>query len=325
MRLNVFKLMGVLLVAGVMQAQAVDSKTNVSSTLVKYPENQFKTADGRLFMSSKSGLFEVMRNADGTNRLDRLTVVYRTPVNGSVPATNTPCYFMGITQVGQNLLTACAVSSTDTGTPRYLLTLNLQDSTRTVREISRLNDVALPNGLNTNPNGLVILADTGGALSVGKLLQIVLKNSSDPMQGFTLKTWLSSGGHPNGVKTTANAVYWSENPFLWVIGNSKVYRTEIRSDGEAGATQTLYSSYGALDDIALVKDGLLICEFGNKRLVHLREQDKMVLHTTATSLAKPSSVILESSQISPRSTLWVTEYDSGALVALKQDWGLQPR
>ena len=209
MHFSCFKLFGLLLIASVMQAQAADNKTNVSSTLVNYPENQFKTTEGRLFMSSKSGLHEVVQAADGTRRLDRLTVVYRTPINGSIPSTNTPCYFMGITQVGQNLLAACAVSSTDTGTPRYLLTLNLQDSTRTVKEIGRLNNVALPNGLNANPNGLIILADTGGTLSAGKLLRVVLNNANDPTQGFTLNTWLSYGGHPNGVKTTANAVYLS--------------------------------------------------------------------------------------------------------------------
>ena len=329
MRMQRFTLLGILLAACTLPVLATENKSNVSNTLVSYPENQFKTTDGRVFMSSKSGLYEVIRNGDGSHRLDRLTVSYRTPVNGSVPAVNSACYFMGITQIGQHLLTACAVSSTDTGTPRYLLTLNLQDPGRNVREITRLNDVALPNGLSANANGLIVLADTGSSFGAGKLLRVLLNNPNDPLQGFTLKTWLKSNGHPNGVKLTGNAVYWSQNPYLWVVGNSSVNRTAINADLSAGSTTTLYSRYGTLDDIALVKDGqgqdgVLICDFANKRLVQIRD-DKTVVRSSTVSLAKPSSVILESNQVAPWSTLWITEYDSGALVRLSQDWGLQPR
>ncbi len=321
MRYFSYRLLPTLLLAVSLQLQAADFKSNVVPTAVKNPENLLKTNSGRVFMTAEAGIYEVVDNQNAPGKsLKPLDVVFRTPILGSVPAKNSPCYFAGMVQYDHYVIAACAVSFSNLFTPRYLLSLDLDDESKTVREIGRLTNNLLPNGMAIDSQNRIYLSDSGPSFVPGKIERIVFKGA-DPMLGFSEQAWLYRPGHPNGIKVAGDVIYWTESPQFPIGWGATLYRAPLTN---AGAAQAVYVGNCCFDDFTLVKGGAVIADFSAKRLVHVSEEGRL-LHSTASNVASPTSVLLESLQTAPWSTLWVTESDSGRLVAISQDWGLQPR
>ena len=267
-------------------------------------ENVLQTREGRIFISSRQGLHELVPREGAWERWDF-------PMPGD-------CRVLGLAEQADMLYAAaqCPAGRRD-GQGAFLYALNLTGDAAAFTEIAALPGVAQPNGLAAHGDGDLYLADSGSLTAQGALYR--LRMTAGGLQQQVVQGTAST--RPNGVRIDGNRIYLSINPPAYV-GPSRLVRHELGENGLSDPVELL-RSYAFIDDFALVEGGVLVTRLFAGRIDYITE-DGQPRHSV--SVLMPSSVALGRPPIEAGSLL-VTALFPGSLMRLRPEWapGLRPR
>lgn len=305
-------LAALMFAAGLVPMAGALAQTSYTVTGMDAAENSIQTTTGRIFVSSKTGVYEL--GTSGTAGTKRLVP---TQFKNGVAR---PCYFLGMAEWTRTLYSVCTEDSSKAAAPKYLMALDLNstDPTTPLREIATLRAEGLPNGLASDGRGNLYLANLA-TFAPGNLWRLSLAGRfavalQSPVYQFP-------NLNPNGVKFHGGQLYVTANPPL-LVGTSALLRFPVTFTGVIGEPVTLYTSNRFLDDVGLVKDGLLLASFLGNQVLHLSETGQ-VLH--AATLYLPTSATYVKNNLLPSGGLLVTLGGSDQAVIGDVPWGLAPR
>ncbi len=299
-------------------------------------ENLIVTSDNRWFASGGDGFYQI--DPDGATPL-QIPIAFDA---SSAPSTDNKAFFCGITQFQHFLYATCSPELMKPDSPRYIMLMDLQQSPLTMVAIYQISSPMFFNGMASDMAGHLYLTNEG-SLFPPQPGRIVKLNMASPTEVAGQSDWMMVNGHPNGLKIDGDMLYFSQEPIRIGEHRATVQKVGIKSDGTiAGTPETIYTAGGAdrlLDDIELVKDGLLITQGGLwghiapeifpdsplNQIVHISESGQE-LHITDIQLAPPSAVKLfpNPARRSPCPDLIVTER-TGDVIRLSPDWELKSR
>jgi sugar lactone lactonase YvrE len=267
----------------------VSSSCGVKTKLLDIPnaENTLFTADGRLFVSGSSNVYEVSHDAAGWHA----TPIY----DGS-------CNFTGMAQRGQVLYAACF--------DQRLYAAALGAGTPALQPIYSFAAVSAPNGVTTGPDGELYIADgpiSGSGLPTPKIARLEF-DPADPLKVTQESSWLSQGvGLPNGLTRRDRTLYFSDSSVL-PPALGQLRSVEIQADGSAGAPQTL-STFEAVipDDVSLAGGDLLLALYSAGAVALIGPDGSVVSRTDPLSFQLPSSAKLGRPPLFGPTDLVVTE------------------
>ena len=315
----------------------MDTKSKKVLGSVPQAENLLMTTDKRWFVSGSEGFYQI--DPDGLIPPQKIPVAFDAH---SAPSVNNRAFFFGITQFQHFVYSTCTPDVKNTTSPRYIMLMNLQQSPAAMVAIHQITEPSIFDGLASDAAGHLYLTNMGTLrpMRPGRIVKI---NMISPTAVASLSKWLETDDRPNGLKIDGDMLYFTQEP-LYLLGRSTVKKVSIRSDGTAGAPETIYTTGIAriLDDIELVEDGLLITQgglidetdpetFHNSRfnkIIHISEKGEE-LHSTDIQLAPPSAVKLVPDPATASADLIVTERGSqariGEVIRLSPGWGLKHR
>lgn len=272
-------------------------------------ENQLAAGNGRWFVSGDGAVYE--GRYDG--RAYRKRALVARLRDGSPHA----CTFLGLAERRGRLFAVCSDSTLDPFAAKRLFSLDLADPAAELREIARPAGIALPNDLAVDPDGHLLLADSGAPLLPGRLWRLTLDaagvvTGQAELHAFPLCK-------PNGLRVDGDRLYVSLNPLSYV-GVSQLKRYRLTAGGLADGS-TLYSSWGFIDDFALTTDGAVVAEFLAGRVSHVSEGGQVLRQA---AFAQPTSVRVSAGGDFPAGAITVTERGNGRLL-LDAGFGAWPR
>ncbi len=290
--------------------QAAELATPLSK--VKYAENMAK-ANGKVYVTT-DGAVHVLSGQGNQWQHQPVPATYR---NGQSVA---DCTFGGITTVRSHVYAVC----TDKAAAVHLFVLDSLAqqpafSEVTLPENTLITGVKIANGLSSNGNDQLYLADHGAPLLPGKIVRLTLSGSHNLASQATLHRF--TGCKPNGVKFHNGKLYVTLNPFSYV-GLSQLYRYDISNDGLKNG-KPLYSAWSFLDDFTLVNDGFLIADYMGGRVVHIKE-DGSQSGTALTEPVLPSSVTLSDEGhilVTWRQSSLIATGETGSVHVYDSPWG----
>ena len=218
----------------------VSSACGTKTRLLEIPnaENTLFTAQGRLFVSGGSNVYEVSKDAAGFH---------------AAPLYDGSCNFTGLAQRGDVLYAACF--------DLHLYAANLSDAVPKLQAIYSLAGMAAPNGMTSGPDGELYVAD--GPISTShspspKIVRLQF-DAADPMKVTQQLTWLSKDvGLPNGLSRRDRTLYFTDSSIL-PPSLGEIRSVEIQPDGSAGTPQVLTTILASLpDDVSVAGDDLLL-------------------------------------------------------------------
>jgi hypothetical protein len=233
-------------------------------------ENLIFSADGRLFVSGGTNVFEITKS--GTTF-------------AAAPLAAQDCNFTGLTIARSTLYANCGDGSLWAG--------SLSTRPMSIKRIFQMTGVALANGLVDGPDGRSLYLADGplptSSLPSPKLVKLTL-DATDPMTVLTQATWLDLAGRfPNGVQRKGNFVYFTESQ-LPNLG--QLSAVQIRTDGSAGTVSRIASLSTIPDDFSILADGFAVTYFVTGQVVRLGLGGQVVSQfsegtfTTGTSQAR---------------------------------------
>lgn len=286
------------------------SRAELVASNVSLAENTLQTSNQRLFASSDGAFYELTLNAGSWRRQ-------------TVPASfkdgrTRPCYFLGIAESAGTVYTACTEDAFNPLAKKYLLGLDMYQSSARLQEVGELRDTALPNGLASDTSGNLYVADSGMPFLPGAIQKITLASAFAIATQTTLHRFAAY--KPNGLRYANGKLYVTVNPFSYV-GLSQLLRYDLGANGLNNPTP-IYSSLAFLDDFALVESGAVVSEFLAGRIVHVNERGGELHHA---SFSQPTSVSLLTATPYGPGSLLVTERSRGNVQRFINNWGLRPR
>ncbi len=295
-------------------------------------ENLIVTSDHRWFAGGSDGLYQI--DPDGVAPPQKIPIAFDAH---SAPSIDNRAFFCGITQFQHFVYATCSPELTNATSPRYIMLMDLQKSPLSMVAIHQIADPVFFNGLASDAAGNLYLTNEG-TFFPSRPGRIVKLDMASPTTVGSLRTWLETDGHPNGIKIDGDMLYFSQEP-IHLLGHSTVNKVRIKSDGAASVPDTIYTTGIArlLDDMELVDGGLVITQGGLideldpatfhyssfNKVIHINEEGQE-LHATDISLSPPSAVKLAPDPASASADLIVTER-TGEVIRLSQGWGLRSR
>lgn len=267
----------------------VSSACGTKTRLLEIPnaENTLFTAQGRLFVSGGSNVYEVSKDAAGFH---------------AAPLYDGSCNFTGLAQRGDVLYAACF--------DLRLYAANLGDAVPKLQAIYSLAGMAAPNGMTSGPDGEVYIAD--GPISTShlpspKIVRLQF-DAADPMKVTQQLTWLSQGvGLPNGLSRRDRTLYFTDTSIL-PPSLGEIRSVEILPDGSAGTPQVLTTILASLpDDVSVIGDDLLLALYSEGAIALVGADGKIVSRTAPLSFQLPSSVKVGRPPLFEPTDLVVTE------------------
>ena len=229
-------------------------------------ENLHFTPDGRLIASGK-GIYEI---------------VLRNGQYQAVPLYSDDCGFAGIAQRGDWLYSVCATGPL-WAPKRYLLAAQLQAGMTPQFQIIKEIELAIPNGMAFDRNGVLLLADEnffGG----GKVVRVHIADGVVP-QVTRIDTWLDHRHgvfYPNGIRVVGDQL------FLTDAGNVKIIRFD--DDGNVLANRTLFSRATIFDDLLPACGGAAVTDYINGTVLYIDRDGNKRYESSAQSFPGASSV-----------------------------------
>lgn len=239
-------------------------------------ENLHFTADGRLFVSSGTGFFEIVRDEQGAFH--------------NIPAfEGTACGFGGIASKGGYLYVTCG-DGTLWGGAIAQPTL--------VKPIFQIEGMCIANGMAMGADGNLYVVDEPLNICVPdpKIVRVRL-DGADPLHVLDQEVFVQ--GSPLGqlhlnldnVLRFPNGLQADGNRFYGTDGGS-IYAVDLQPDGSAGEVQPLYFEVAIHDDLGLVPGGILATDFGFGRIFLLSRDGELLQQTDQGLFSFPSSVRL---------------------------------
>lgn len=245
-------------------------------------ENQTYTKDGRLFVTGRDGIFEIIPSS-----VESVKVVQRLERQS--------CSFGGIVEVAGTLYANCYGKGLS-----YLYAAALK-ATPTFKRIYTLKNTVLANGLTADSRGWLYVAST----FKDQILRLVPSNTN-PLSIARSETWLrGSGWLTNGIKFANEAIYWTDG--------THVKRAIIKANGAPDKQKTIVAAPPFFDDISVDSTEIMVADYlsGAIRRYDLNGNPTA---TIRSGLAGPSSVARARAPL-PINSLIITER-SGNQVSL---------
>lgn len=240
------------------------------ATGIPMAENALVINENSIFVSSKEGIYH-LKQTNGNWEKNLLTTQL---LDGTVTSN---CQMGGITQLSDisrlnnQAYTVCSEGFGNPAATSRLLTFDPYANTPVVTEVSEI-DIVAPNGISSDTQGNLYIADTGGFFAFSGSLKKVqlLENgfnintnvptaiSSPSVSQKTFQNFLLK--RPNGVRFQGNRLYLSLVPASFVVGKSTINSYRIEPWG-LGDKRELTSSYEFLDDFCFSAKGLVTTKF----------------------------------------------------------------
>lgn len=244
----------------------LDSSCGEKTVLLTIPdaENLLFSADGRLFVSGGTNVYEVTRNGEEWV---------------ATPLLDGSCNFTGLAIQRNTLYANCFDKQL------YAARLTAHPQLRPIHQY----DIAAPNGLTDGPGNTLFLAN--GPLATNALpnpqLRRLKLDDLDPMKVVTDEVWTRQGLlGPNGVQRKDNTIYVA-NTGLGGLAEIRAY--DIQADGSAGEGRQVASLLTVPDDFSIVRDSFLIAGFGTSQ-IFLANPDGSSTSSALLSFSFPSQV-----------------------------------
>lgn len=265
-------------------------------------ENLLFTSDGRLLVSSGTGVVEL--RAQGTGHV-------AVPVASEAGT----CNHTGLAQLGDWVFTACQKGLGLLGTAdNHLLAARLvAGQPLQFVQVDRaspdpMDALAIPNGLAVSPDGRLLVADYNLFAAAGVArVALSFAGARPRIVGFE-PNWLSGSHgvfHPNGVRVQGQELFVSD------LSSVKRYRFDAAGqvplylaapDGRSVKNEVLvYQGLGIVDDIQPHCGGVVVTDFTGGRLVYMAPTGpdanglpgyRQALASPLQSLQQPSAVVV---------------------------------
>ena len=252
-------------------------------------ENQIFTDDGRLFVSSGSGVYEITKNADGSYAKQLV---------------NNDCGFNGLAIRGGTLYAACGSGPFYAGA--------ITPAPVTLTKIFDVAGMCISNGMATGPDGNLYLVDEPlNCVPDPKIVRLNV-DPADPLHVVSQEVWVQ--GSPlgllflgqNNVLRFPNGLVRQGNTFFGTDGGS-VYRVDWQVDGSAGEVTPLFFEPTPHDDLGVAGDALVIADFAGGRLLLVSQAGELLQQTDRLLFSFPSSARLGRPPMFETTDIVVTE------------------
>lgn len=299
-----------------MSTTAINMATAAPQDMIKglyLAENSIQTSDGRIFISTAHGLYQLQEEADGQWSKSMITA------NTSQGAPSR-CYYFGLAEYARTLYVLCAENVLNVYfTPKHLLALDLDTPAPQLRQVGRLKTTGIPNGLAADTEGQLYYASSG-ILYPGNIHRLTLSGR------FTLhedrKVLQFATSNPTGIKIDKDRIYISSGPVLG-LGMGKLRRYPLRR-ADLGKPTLITKHWGFFDDFSLLtNDGILLTNFLQGRVLQIDEASGNTVQSL--SLAQPTSAIPLRTQADEAPLLLVTQRGHDQATLLPNIGHLIPR
>lgn len=270
-------------------------------------ENMRMTSDGRMFATGSTGLYEITRN-QGNIEKRQINTEY--------------CQHSGLAEMHGWLFSVCMEKMPGfTLTPPFYTTAeaSLWAYSLTSGEffnIGELTDFYIPNGIDALAQENAILIADENFMGQGGVSKATINFSAEvPFIESVEQQWIGANqdvGIANGVRVLNNAVFLTDK------GSLK--RVPLNANGEPQPSQTLYSAFTILDDLAPFCEGVLVTDFIGGKLVYVSEDGSKVWKSP-TGLVTPSSVLPNAQPLFGKDIILVTELRRFSEKADQSPWG----
>lgn len=275
----------------------VNSECGERTILLDIPgaENLIFSRDGRLFVSSGSGVFEIHKSADGSFRADSIS-----------PES---CGYTGLAIRGDYLYSSC-------GDGRFWATR--LSATPQLQLIHTMSGMCIANGTALGSDGRIYVVDEPLNICVPdpKIKRLTI-DPSDPMkvvneevfvQGSALGLLSLGIGNvlrfPNGLQSEGNRFYGTDG--------GSIFHVDLLPDGTAGEVTPILFEVDIHDDLGIAGDGLLLANFLTGRITLISKEGEVLQATAPGTFTFPSSVRLGRPPMFEPTDILVTE--TGVLV-----------
>lgn len=270
-------------------------------------ENMRMTSDGRLFATGSTGLYELTR--------DRGNITKR-QINTQ------PCQHLGLAEMHGWLFSVCMektpgfVLKAPFYTPAKASLWAYSLTTAGFFNVGELTDFYIPNGIDAlGQDNAILIADENFMGQGGVSKAIINFDAEIPFIESVQPQWIGANedvGIANGVRVLNNAVFLTDK------GSLK--RVPLNTRGEPQTSQTLYSAFTILDDLAPFCDGVLVTDFIGGKLIYVSE-DGSRTWTSPSGLVTPSSVLPNAQPLFGNDVILVTELRRFSEKAHQSPWG----
>ncbi|HSW14188.1 MAG TPA: hypothetical protein VLI06_15180 [Solimonas sp.] len=275
----------------------VNSDCGERTVLLDIPgaENLTFSADGRLFVSGGSGVFEIHKNSDGSFRADSISPE--------------ECGYTGLATRQGHLYASC-------GDGRFWATK--LDAAPQLQLIHTMTGMCIANGTALGADGRIYVVDEPLNLCVPdpKIKRLTL-DPADPLKVVNEEVFVQ--GSPLGqlhlgldnVLRFPNGLQAEGSRFYGTDGGS-IYSVDLQPDGSAGEVTPIFFEVDVHDDLGVVGDALLLANFLTGRISLLSKTGELLQATAPGTFTFPSSVRLGRPPMFERTDILVTE--TGVLV-----------
>jgi len=247
-------------------------------------ENIHITNEGRVFISSGEGFFELTENNNE---------IQLRPFDTTLEA----CAFGGITQIHQTLYTVCSEVKL-INAKKILFAIDLEQESPILNALVELNDLAVPNGLTSDGESALYLADTA-YLGQGSITKITVDGQRIVNMDSQWATAEHNVYHPNGMKYLNGSIFFSD------LGAIKTL--EIDQAGNPQFAQQLHQRFTIYDDIFPFCGGVIATDYVNGQVVLISKSGKIQYKTGFGSFQGASSVAIGKPPHFSSSQLVITE------------------
>lgn len=280
------------------------SKSEPIVTNVPESENLIFTPEGRLFITGGSNVFEVIKKQDGA--YEKLDMFHQN------------CLVEGLIQRHNYIYAVCSKTNFSDFLDSYLLGAKLSDSAPTeidlvepgdhggfkhptmeIQEITTLDDLGVPNGMEVDEFGHVYIADSG----TGTIFQI---DFDSPTQVNRITPWAEKiSPFVNGLEWIGDELYFTG--FRTGTLKSILAKVQRNPDGSAGEVTILMERFATvLDDIAHFEGGIIVTDYVKGTLLFWRD-GHVVYETESDTFFAPTAVLPGKAPMFDEDAFLVTE------------------
>lgn len=249
-------------------------------------ENLVFTSDKRLFVSGDDGIFEIVQQDAGYQKIARHS--------------GETCKFGGLVEVNQVIYANCY----DLNSASSLFAAQLTAAPE-FRVIEHLSGYQLANGLTADDEGNLYI----GATIQGQILRL-RPSATDPFTIASLEEYVDSPGlFTDGIKFFGGALYWTNF--------TEIDKAPIVND-RAGRTQTLTTALTFFDDLYVDDAGILVADALNGTIRSYGPHGLFDGTTAASTFDGPSAVLPAAGRLGlSDSALVVTERNGNRVSAFE--------
>lgn len=310
-----------------------DEKYSVSEGIPD-AENALFTADGRLFVTGGTNIYEIHADgsADGLCPESKYNFTGMAQIGNILYAVATE-YRFDCASLNLGMINFCSPTAmaslvnmiADMFSRSVLLCAEILPGNLSFVEIHTIENTLIPNGMAADSKGRLYIADET-FLPMGKIVRVVL---SGPMTVAYQETWLDPSQKvysPNGMDIRENTLYFTDFNVL-SVKQASVKKVPITGGGAPGSASTLFERTGFFDDLAAGTiygtNVAVVADFIKGTLVFIKDagtkQSRPLYETDLAMFDSPSSVTFGQGPLFSAEALVITE--KGMMFEHKSSFG----